>query len=159
MTLDKQLENRKAVEKVLGPLVDDIVIPPNDVRRLVEGEVNDAWVKALHETDRRMRIIKEKDPEKIQAVREVLPELEKITHKVCSPSLSSITENLTDIAGGFSMTKHLLIPKRSLSVLGTSSSPASKPSVSPSQTVNKFNPPASSPTETSSPSSTKLTPK
>lgn len=82
MMLNKQLENRKTVEKLLGPIVDDIVLPPNDVRRLVEGDVNDTWVKALHKTDRRIRAIEAKDPVKVKAVREVLPELEKITHKV-----------------------------------------------------------------------------
>ena len=82
MSLSQQLGNRKAVEKLLGPIVDDIVIPPNDVRRLVEGDVNDTWVQALHETDRRMKAIQAQDPEKVKAVKEVQPELEKLTHKV-----------------------------------------------------------------------------
>jgi len=82
MSLNKQLGNRKAVEMLLGPIVDDIVLPPNDVRRLVEGDVNDAWVKALHDTDRRIKAIESKDPAKVKAVQEVQPELEKITHKV-----------------------------------------------------------------------------
>lgn len=82
MSLTHQLENRKTVEKILGPIVDDIVIPPNDVRRIVEGDVNDTWVKSLHETDRRMKAMKTHDPEKVKAVKEVQPELEKITHKV-----------------------------------------------------------------------------
>lgn len=85
MSLTRQLDNRKAVEKLLGPFVDDIVIPPNDVRRLVEGDVNDTWVKALHETDRRIKAIEAQDPEKIKAVQEVQPELEKIKHKVLAP--------------------------------------------------------------------------
>ncbi|TGZ85009.1 Vps52-domain-containing protein [Ascodesmis nigricans] len=82
MTLNRKLDNRKLTEKLLGPVVEDIVIPPNDVRRLIEGDVNEAWVKALHETERRMKAIEAMDPEKIQAVREVKPELEKITHKI-----------------------------------------------------------------------------
>ena len=90
MSLGKQLENRKAVEKLLGPVVDDVVIPPHDVRRFVEGDVNDSWVKALYETDRRMTAIKAKDPAKVKAVQEVLPELEKITHKVPLLPLSRV---------------------------------------------------------------------
>ena len=90
MSLSKQLENRKAVEKLLGPVVDDVVIPPHDVRRLMEGDVNDSWVKALYETDRRMMAIGARDPAKVKAVQEVLPELEKITHKVPLPSLSGV---------------------------------------------------------------------
>jgi hypothetical protein len=82
MSLNKQLDNRKAVEKLLGPIVDDVVLPPNDVRRLIEGDVNDTWVKALHETDRRIKAIESKDPMEVKAVQEVQPELEKIKHKV-----------------------------------------------------------------------------
>ncbi|KAI5793269.1 Sac2 family-domain-containing protein [Geopyxis carbonaria] len=80
-SLNKKLENRKSVEKLLGPMVEDVILPPNDVRRLVEGEVNDAWVKALYETDRRMKAIDAMDPAKVKAVRDVKPEFEKITHK------------------------------------------------------------------------------
>lgn len=69
-------------EKLLGPVIEDVIIPPNDMRRLVEGEVNESWVKALYETERRMKAIEAMDAEKIQAVREVKPEFEKITHKV-----------------------------------------------------------------------------
>lgn len=81
MSLNRQLDNRKAVEKLLGPVVDDVVLPPNDVRRLIEGDVNDTWVKALHDTDRRIKAIEGKDPSKVKSVQEVQPELEKIKHK------------------------------------------------------------------------------
>jgi hypothetical protein len=84
-SLNQRLENRKEVEKLLGPVVDDIVLPPRDVRRLVEGDVNDTWVRTLHETDRRIKAIESKDPSTVKAVEEVQPELEKIKHKVCMP--------------------------------------------------------------------------
>lgn len=82
MTLNYKLESKKTMEKLLGPIIDDIILPPDDVRKLVEGDVNESWVKALYETERRMKAIEGMDAEKIQAIQEVKPELEKLTHKV-----------------------------------------------------------------------------
>jgi hypothetical protein len=82
LSLGRQLDNRRNVEKLLGPIIDDVVFPPNDIRRLVEGEVNESWVKALYQTDRRVSAINGKDSMKVKAVQEVQPELENITHKV-----------------------------------------------------------------------------
>lgn len=81
LSLGRQLDNRRNVEKLLGPIIDDVVFPPNDIRRLVEGEVNESWVKALYQTDRRVSAINGKDSMKVKAVQEVQPELENITHK------------------------------------------------------------------------------
>ena len=80
-SLTTRLENRKAVEKMLAPVIDDVVVPPSDVRRLVEGDVNDAWVKALADTERRRHAVEAMDETKIRAVREVKPEFERLIHK------------------------------------------------------------------------------
>lgn len=49
----------------------------------MEGEVNDSWVKALKEADRKMRAIEVLDSTKVKAAQDVKPELERLTHKVC----------------------------------------------------------------------------
>lgn len=52
------------------------------IRRIVEGDVNDSWVKALKEADRKMKAIEALDPTKVKAAQDVKPELERLTHKV-----------------------------------------------------------------------------
>lgn len=71
------------MEKILGPVVEDVALSPSVIRRIVEGEVNDSWVKALKEADRKMKSIEALDPSKVKATQDVKPELGRLTHKVC----------------------------------------------------------------------------
>ncbi|KXJ92344.1 Sac2 family-domain-containing protein [Microdochium bolleyi] len=51
--LNVRLENRRAVEKALGPVVDEISVSPVVVSKIVDGPIDDTWVKVLSEVDRR----------------------------------------------------------------------------------------------------------
>ncbi|KAK0930016.1 Vacuolar protein sorting-associated protein 52 [Friedmanniomyces endolithicus] len=81
--LNNKLENRKAVEKVLGPEVGAIVIPPAVVRKITEGTMDDGWVKALEELDKRSRIIeaKTKEAKDVKAAQDVRPFVEDVSTK------------------------------------------------------------------------------
>lgn len=67
---------------MLGPVVEDVALSPSVIRRIVEGDVNDSWVKALKEADRKMKAIEALDSRKVKAAQDVKPELERLTHKV-----------------------------------------------------------------------------
>jgi vacuolar protein sorting-associated protein 52 len=69
------------VEKIIGPVVEDVALSPHVVRRIVEGDVNDNWVRCLQEVDQKMKAIAALDPEKVKAIQDVKPELERLTHK------------------------------------------------------------------------------
>ncbi|KAK0858029.1 Vacuolar protein sorting-associated protein 52 [Friedmanniomyces endolithicus] len=81
--LNNKLENRKAVEKVLGPEVGAIVIPPAVVRKITEGTMDDGWVKALEELDKRSRIVeaKTKEAKDVKAAQDVRPFVEDVSTK------------------------------------------------------------------------------
>ncbi|TKA83906.1 hypothetical protein B0A55_00198 [Friedmanniomyces simplex] len=81
--LNNKLENRKAVEKVLGPEVDAFVLPPAVVRKITEGTVDDGWVKALEELDKRSRVIeaKTKDGRDVKAAQDIRPFVEDVSTK------------------------------------------------------------------------------
>lgn len=70
------------MEKLLGPVVEDIALAPHVVRKIAEGEVNDSWVKALQEAEQKIKSVAARDPENIRAIQDVKPELERITNKV-----------------------------------------------------------------------------
>ncbi|RPB28946.1 Vps52-domain-containing protein [Terfezia boudieri ATCC MYA-4762] len=80
--LNRRLENRKAVEKILGPIVEDIALAPHVVRKIAEGEINDSWIKALQEAEQKIKSVEARDPENIKAIQDVKPELDRITNKV-----------------------------------------------------------------------------
>ncbi|KAL9095235.1 MAG: hypothetical protein Q9165_002491 [Trypethelium subeluteriae] len=82
-TLNTKMENRKRVEKVLGPAVEDVVLSPVVVKKINEGPIDEAWVKALDEVERRFRIIegKSKDDKRILAADDLRPLLENLVNK------------------------------------------------------------------------------
>ncbi|PSR83693.1 Sac2 family-domain-containing protein [Coniella lustricola] len=51
--LNVRLENRQALEKRLSPLIEELSVSPHVVSTIAEGHVDEAWVKALAEVDRR----------------------------------------------------------------------------------------------------------
>lgn len=82
-TLNVRLENRKAVEKCLGPLVEDLSIPPSVVSKIAEGHIDDSWPKALSELEKRSVAYKKNtnQPES-KAMADLGPLLEKLILKV-----------------------------------------------------------------------------
>lgn len=51
--LNARLENRRKVESLLRPAVEEISISPMTIRTIVEGPVDDNWIKALRELEAR----------------------------------------------------------------------------------------------------------
>ena len=82
--MNTKLENRKIVEKLLGPAVEEICVAPAIVKQISDGPIDHAWIKSLEELDRRYETIKSKSkgPEQILAVSEVRPLLEDLTNLV-----------------------------------------------------------------------------
>lgn len=81
--LNNKLQNRRAVEKVLGPEVEALAIPPVVVRKITEGAVDEAWVKALIEVEKRSRTIdaKLKEGKDIKAMQDVRPFIDDLSSK------------------------------------------------------------------------------
>ncbi|KAK1766718.1 Sac2 family-domain-containing protein [Phialemonium atrogriseum] len=81
-TLNIKLENRKAVEKCLGPIVEDLSISPAVVSKIAEGHIDDVWVKALSELDRRAAAHKKNAAQTdTKALADLGPLLEKLVLK------------------------------------------------------------------------------
>ena len=80
-----RLENRRAVDKLLGPALEEISISPTVVKAISEGSIDPAWIKALEELEKRSKVIDEKSrgPDKILAVTDIKPLLVDLTNKVC----------------------------------------------------------------------------
>nr|OQO24929.1 hypothetical protein B0A51_10624 [Rachicladosporium sp. CCFEE 5018] len=82
--LNTKLDNRKVVEKVLGTEVEALIIPPAVIKKLVEGNVDEVWVKALEEFERRTKLIDKKlsQPDSSSAAAESLrPLIESVSDK------------------------------------------------------------------------------
>ncbi|KAL3495361.1 Sac2 family-domain-containing protein [Aspergillus germanicus] len=81
--LNAMLENRRNVEQLLGPAVEEISISPAAVRMIVEGPIDENWVKALNDIESRTASIESKiaSSSSTKAIDDVRPLLEDIKKK------------------------------------------------------------------------------
>lgn len=82
--LNAMLDNRRNVEKLLGPAVEDISIPPKAVRTVADGPIDENWVRVLNEIDARSTSIEAKasSANGLKAVEDVQPLLIDVKNKV-----------------------------------------------------------------------------
>lgn len=87
--LKVRLENRKVVENGLGPIVEEISVSPAVVRKIVEGAIDEAWVRALAEVEKRSKAIelKSKEERKIRGISDSKPLLGHLVDKARIPRL------------------------------------------------------------------------
>lgn len=79
--LNAKLENRRKVEKELGPAVEEISISPITVRTISEGPVDENWIRALNELQCRSAIIAKTDSGSVKAIEDVKPLLDDLITK------------------------------------------------------------------------------
>jgi chromosome segregation ATPase len=72
------------LENGLGPIVEEISISPAVVRKIVEGPIDEAWVRALAEVEKRSKAIdaKSKEHRNIKGMGDLKPLLENLVKKV-----------------------------------------------------------------------------
>ena len=82
--MNTRLENRNVVEKLLGPAVEEVSIPPVIVQTISEGPINEDWAKALMELEKRTATIHSKTslPNPPRAIQDVKPLIENLTARV-----------------------------------------------------------------------------
>jgi len=79
--LNTRLDNRKAVEKGLGPIVEELSVSPLVVSRIVDGHIDEAWVKVLADLDKRAAAPKKNSQQQYKAAEDIGPLLDKLVLK------------------------------------------------------------------------------
>ena len=81
--LNVRLENRRTVEKGLGPVVEELSVSPMIVSRISEGHVDESWIKVLADLDKRAAAHKKSSQHtQSKALEDIGPLLEKLILKV-----------------------------------------------------------------------------
>ncbi|KAJ6444243.1 Vps52 / Sac2 family protein [Purpureocillium lavendulum] len=82
--LNRRLDNRKVVEKALGPLVEELSVSPETITKISSGHIDESWTKMLSEVDRRAAAQKKKVSSGLpqnRAAEELCPLLDKLILK------------------------------------------------------------------------------
>ncbi|KIW94817.1 uncharacterized protein Z519_04795 [Cladophialophora bantiana CBS 173.52] len=81
--LNAKLDNRRNVEKLLGPAVEEVSLSPFTVKSIAEGPIDETFVKALKEVEARSFIIEanEEKSEQLKALQDLKPLLEDLKIK------------------------------------------------------------------------------
>ncbi|CAN6312336.1 unnamed protein product [Urochloa humidicola] len=85
MDMGLKLKNRKAAESKLSKFVEDIIVPPRMIDIIVDGEVNDEYMKTLETLSKKIKFI-DADPmvKSSKALKDVQPEVERLRQKAVS---------------------------------------------------------------------------
>ena len=99
--LGLRLENRRAVEAALGPIVEEITISPYVVKKISEGAIDEQWIVALNEVEKRSKTIEGKSKElgDVKGLVDLKPLLEQLIAMVGSGLVFNGLSILTRTAG------------------------------------------------------------
>ncbi|VAI18799.1 unnamed protein product [Triticum turgidum subsp. durum] len=85
MDMGLKLRNRKAAESKLSKFVEDIIVPPRMIDIIVDGEVNDEYMKTLEILSKKIKFIEADSMVKTsKALKDVQPEVERLRQKAVS---------------------------------------------------------------------------
>lgn len=81
--MNSRLENRRVVEKLLGPAVEDISLSPAVVKKIADGPIDESWVKALAELEKRCKVVEKrlKEDRSMKAIHDLKPLLDDLIGK------------------------------------------------------------------------------
>ncbi|KAL6351254.1 hypothetical protein AAG906_031840 [Vitis piasezkii] len=95
MDMGLKLKNRKVAESKLAKFVEDIIVPPRMVDIIVDGEVNEEYMRTLEILSKKLKFVEVEPMVKTsKALKDVQPELEKLRQKAVSKVFEFIVQKL-----------------------------------------------------------------
>ncbi|XP_043719958.1 vacuolar protein sorting-associated protein 52 A-like isoform X2 [Telopea speciosissima] len=95
MDMGLKLKNRKVAESKLEKFIEDIIVPPRMVDIIVDGEVNDEYMRTLVVLSKKLKFV-QVDPmvKSSEALKGVQPELERLRQKAVSKVFEFVVQKL-----------------------------------------------------------------
>ncbi|KAJ2076630.1 Vacuolar protein sorting-associated protein 52, partial [Coemansia sp. S142-1] len=94
LSMSVKLKNRVVAEKQLDKIIQGVVVPPDAVRLICNGEVNERYLECLVEVNKRIAYMRvhSKQHKRLRAFQEIQPELDRL----CFRASSKLREFLLD---------------------------------------------------------------
>ncbi|XP_057516593.1 vacuolar protein sorting-associated protein 52 A isoform X1 [Amaranthus tricolor] len=95
MDMGLKLKNRKLAESKLAKFVEDIIVPPRMVDIIVDGEVNEEYMRTLEILSKKLKfVVVDLTVKTSMALKDVQPELERLRQKAVSKVFDFIVQKL-----------------------------------------------------------------
>lgn len=95
MDMGMKLKNRKVAESKLAKFVEDIIVPPRMIDIIIDGEVNDEYMRTLEILSKKLKFVEVDSLVKTSnALKDVQPELERLRQKAVSKVFEFIVQKL-----------------------------------------------------------------
>ncbi|XP_022885788.1 vacuolar protein sorting-associated protein 52 A-like [Olea europaea var. sylvestris] len=95
MDMGLKLKNRKVAESKLAKFVEDIIVPPRMIDIIVDGEVNEEYMKTLEILSKKLKFVEVDQMFKTsKALTDVQPELERLRQKAVSKVFDFMVQKL-----------------------------------------------------------------
>lgn len=95
MDMGLKLKNRKVAESKLAKFVEDIIVPPRMIDIIVDGEVNDEYMRTLEILSKKLKFVQTDLMVKTsKALKDVQPELERLRQKAVSKVYEFMVQKL-----------------------------------------------------------------
>ncbi|XP_023760386.1 vacuolar protein sorting-associated protein 52 A isoform X1 [Lactuca sativa] len=90
-----KLKNRKVAESKLAKFVEDIIVPPRMIEIIVDGEVNEEYLRTLEILSKKLKFVEVDSMVKTSnALKDVQPELERLRQKAISKVFEFMIQKL-----------------------------------------------------------------
>ena len=118
IALNTKLENRRIVEKLLLPAVEELSIAPSIVLKISEDPIDQEWIKALEELERRTKVVKSKlhGPDQIVAVTDIKPLLDDLINKVRDSMFVIMCGQTKEVVGSREDKRLLRLPNQGFAI-------------------------------------------
>ena len=99
------------MEKLLGPAVEEVSISPIVVKAISEDPINDNWLKALAELQKKLKLIgnKSNGVENTKAASDIKPLLENLTSKVSPKNQETLLVMLSNLKKAIERIRNYLV--------------------------------------------------
>ncbi|KAL6535643.1 Vacuolar protein sorting-associated protein 52 [Orobanche minor] len=95
LNMGLKLKNRKAAESKLAKFVEDIIVPPRMIDIIVDGELNEEYMRTLEILSKKLKFVEADAMVKTStALNDVQPELEKLRQKAVSKVFDFLVQKL-----------------------------------------------------------------
>ncbi|CAM6121999.1 unnamed protein product [Calypogeia fissa] len=95
MSMGLKLKNRRAAELKLSQFIEEVVVPPNMIDTIVDGEVNEEYLNVLKVLSKKLQYLADSSVSKDSAaIKDVAPELQRLRAKALAKTREFLLQKL-----------------------------------------------------------------